>query len=250
MTPSDVTTRSGSAAPPAADRVLVVGGTRGTGLLIARRLLHDGHRVRVLARDPRGAKRRLPLEVEVVAGDITKPDTLIPATRNARHIVFTAGVRSARFAREDLVRRTDYEGVLHTLTAARAAGFGGRFLYMNSIGVATPSPAATILNLAKRNTLVWRLKAEHEIRASGLDYTIIRVGFLLNGPRDRRTVEIGQDALPLALRHRIARADVAEAFVAALSHPRASQTTFEIVRGAGRAPNDWGVLLNGVRPDG
>lgn len=34
------------------DTILVIGGTRGVGLLIVRRLLGDGFRVRVLARDP------------------------------------------------------------------------------------------------------------------------------------------------------------------------------------------------------
>lgn len=35
-------------------RVLVIGGTRGTGLLIANRLADRGYRVRALARDPAG----------------------------------------------------------------------------------------------------------------------------------------------------------------------------------------------------
>jgi uncharacterized protein YbjT (DUF2867 family) len=230
------------------DRVLVVGGTRGTGLLIARLLLKGGYRVRVLARDPAGAATLLGPSIEVVAGDITKPDTLAPAVQNARHIVFTAGVHSGRYAPESLVRATDYQGVLDTLVAARNAGLAGRFLYLNSIGVTTPSPAATLINLLKRNTLVWRRRVEDEIRASGLDYTIIRVGFLVNGPVGRRAVEVSQAALPLAPRHRIARADVAEAFVESLQRPGTSRTTFEIVSGKG-THEGWDVLLGRLSPD-
>ncbi len=51
------------------DRVLVIGGTRGTGLLITRLLLRDGYRVRALARNDADAKRKLAAEVEIVVGD-------------------------------------------------------------------------------------------------------------------------------------------------------------------------------------
>lgn len=231
------------------DRVLVIGGTRGTGLLTAHLLLERGHRVRVLARDPAEAELRLNPIIELIAGDITKPDTLGPVVQGATTIVFTAGVHSGRIARESLVRATDYQGVLNTLAAARETGFGGRFLYMNSIGVTTPSLAASLLNFLKRNTLIWRRRAEEKIRASGLDYTIIRVGFLTAAPSGQRAVEVSQGALPLAPRHRIARADVAEAFVAAMQHPRASRATFEIVWGKGQVGEDWGAQLSRLQPD-
>src|SRR5262245_61317248 len=110
------------------DPVLVVGGTSGAGLLMAHLLLQRGYRVRVLARDPTRAAPRLASTVDVVAGDLTRPDTLPPAARGASHIVFTAGVHSGRYAPEHLVRATDYHGVLDTLAAARSTGFAGRFL--------------------------------------------------------------------------------------------------------------------------
>ncbi len=231
------------------DQVLVIGGTRGTGLLIARLLLRHGYRVRVLARDPTRAAPRLGSAVDVVAGDITKPDTLSPAVHGARHIIFTAGVHSGRIARESLVKMTDYQGVLNTLAVARSVGFSGRFLYLNSIGVTTSSLTADLLNFLKRNTLVWRRRVEDEIRASGLDYTIIRVGFLLNRPGGLRAVEVSQGALPLAPRHRIARADVAEAFAEALPHHCASRATCEVVWGKGHRREGWGVLLGRLKPD-
>jgi uncharacterized protein YbjT (DUF2867 family) len=219
--------------------VLVVGGTRGTGLLIARLLLGRGYRVRVLARNPEQAARDLGQGIEVVAGDITRPDTLPPAVRAVDHIVFTAGARSGRYAPEHLVKLTDHDGVLNTLAAARDAGFTGRFLYMNSIGIETWSLSAMLINLLKRNTLAWRRRVEREIRTSGVDYTIIRVGFLTNAPAGQRAIEVGQDALPLSPFTRIARADVAQAFAAALEHPQTSRTTFEIVWGKGEPREGW-----------
>lgn len=201
------------------DRVLVIGGNRGTGLLIARLLLQRGHLVRVLARDPAQAAAQLGAQIDVVAGDITKLETLAPAMRGVRHIVFTAGVRSGHIAPESLVRATDYQGVLNALAAARGASVTGRFLYMNSIGVTVRSLTASLLNALKRNTLVWRRRIEDDIRASGFDYTIIRVGFLLNRPSGEHAIEVSQVALPLAPYNLVARADVADAFVEALAHP-------------------------------
>jgi len=230
-------------------RVLVVGGTRGAGLLIARLLRERGHQVRVLARDPAKAAAELGPPFEVVAGDLTKADTLAPAVADIDHVIFTAGAPSGRYAPENLVRATDYQGAVDTLAAARKAGLPGRFVYLNSIGIATPSLAGTLINLLKRNTLVWRRRVEDDVRASGLDYTIIRVGFLLNRPGGEHAVVVGQDALPLALRHRIARADVAEAFVEAMQHPRASRATFEIVWGKGSRQQSWSALFETLKPD-
>src|SRR6266536_1217041 len=72
------------------ERVLVVGGTRGTGLLIANLLVRDGYRVRALARNPAKAARSLGSAVDIVPGDVTKPDTLASAVKDLTHLIFTA----------------------------------------------------------------------------------------------------------------------------------------------------------------
>jgi len=73
--------------------ILVIGGTRGTGLLIAKLLDRGGFPVRVLARDAARAADRLGPRVQLVAGDITKEETIPPAVEATSHIVFTAGGR-------------------------------------------------------------------------------------------------------------------------------------------------------------
>lgn len=207
--------------------VLVIGGTRGTGYLTAQRLERQGVAVRVLARDPTRARVRLGPASEVVVGDITRGETLPPAIAGATHLIFTAGCRSGRPATEAQIRSTEFGGVVNT----------------------TRSIAAVALNKYKGNTLVWRRRAEVEIRRSVADYTIIRAGVLLNQPGGQRAIVVTQDPLPLSIRYRIARADVAEAFVAALDHPGASQTTFEVVWGKGPRSETWPGLLAGLKPD-
>jgi len=163
--------------------------------------------------------------------------------------VFTAGRRSNRPAREESVRDTEYQGVVNTLRAARAVGFSGRFLYMTAVGGSTRSIARVFLNLFKGNTLRWRERAEGEIRSAGGDYTIIRSGVLVDAPAGEHVIKVSQTPLPLSLRYRIARADVAECFVAALDHPRASRTTFEIVWGHRAPPEPWPQMLDRLQPD-
>lgn len=229
--------------------ILVIGGTRGTGQLIARLLLQRDQHVRVLARDPKRAAGLFDSRVEIVAGDLTKPQTLSPAIRGAHHVIFTAGCRSGYPVREPRVRAVEFEGVIQTLATARQVGFEGRFLYMTSSGVMTENLATHCLNLWKGNTLVWRRRVEDEIRASGVDYTIIRAGMLLNRPGGGHVIEITQELLPLAWRYRIARADVARVFVAALDHPKTSRTTFEVVWGLRGEPKPLEPRLDSLRRD-
>jgi hypothetical protein len=44
-------------------------------------------------------------------------------------------------------------------------------------------------------------------------------------------------------------ADVAEAFVAAVEHPRASRTTFEVVWAHSGRREPWPAMLQGLKPD-
>jgi uncharacterized protein YbjT (DUF2867 family) len=229
--------------------VLLIGGTRGTGLLIARLLLNEGVPVRVLARDAARATRALGNAPEVIVGDITNEATLPPAISGAQHIVFTAGARSGRFVGEAKIRRTEYDGVVNTLAAARRVGFAGRFLYMNSSGVGSHSFWAIALNIYKGNTLKWRERAERAIRADVLPYTIIRAGVLTNQRGGQHAIELTQRSLPLSPRYRIARADVAAVFVAALRDSRTERATFDVVWGKGTPPLVWRDLFDRVRPD-
>src|SRR5438552_19074757 len=88
--------------------VLVIGGTRGTGLLIVESLARDGYRVRALARNPGQAAPRLGPGVEVVPGDVTRPETLHAAVKDITHLIFTSGVDDDP-ASERLIAQTVYE---------------------------------------------------------------------------------------------------------------------------------------------
>ena len=231
------------------ERALVIGGTRGTGLLIARQLLQDGSLVRAWLRHASArAKEQLGPAVEIVEGDLTRPESFRGALEQVDSIVFTAGVTGGRVG-EAQVRAVTYDGIRNTLAAAQDAGFRGRFLYMSTVGVTSPSPAGTLLNLVKRNLLHWRKRAEEEIQASGLDYTVIRAGLLTNDPPGRRVIAVSQEGCPLAFSYRISRADVAEVFVQALRHPETRRTRFNVVGTSGSPREEWDLWFGALKQD-
>ena len=233
--------------PSGAGPVLVIGGTRGTGQEIVSRLLRDGYEVRALARNPSVARTVLDPRVRIAEGDVTKAETLPAALAGAAHVVFTAGV-TKRPASECSIIAVEYQGVVNTLAAAKATGFSGRFLYMTAIGVTRHSIASIVLNLIKGNTLKWRRRAEEEIRASGMDYAIVRCGVLTNGDPGR-AVELSQRDLPMSLRRRISRNAAAEVFVQALRHLATRRTTFEVAWSKRQHPDSWQTLFSRLTSD-
>jgi uncharacterized protein YbjT (DUF2867 family) len=231
-----------------ADRpVLVIGATRGTGKEIVSRLLRDGYVVRALARDPSSARAALGTAVEIVQGDVTKPETLPSALIGISDVIFTAGV-TKRPASEASIIAVEYQGVINTLSAAKATGFNGRFLYMTALGVKRGSVESVFLNLIKGNTLKWRRRAEEEVRSSGLDYTIVRCGVLTNSDTDR-AIELSQRDYPMTLSRRISRAAAAEVFVQSLRSSSAHRTTFEAIWSNDTEPQPWDVLFARLKPD-
>jgi uncharacterized protein YbjT (DUF2867 family) len=223
--------------------VLVIGATRGTGIEIVARLLREGFAVRAMARNPDRAREILSPRVEIVQGDVTRRETLGPAIRGTSHIVHTAGV-TKRPASEKEIIAVEYEGVLNVLAAAKEQGFDGRFLYMTAIGVTRKSIGGIALNLIKGRTLAWRRRAEEAIRASGIDYTIIRCARLTNELEALHSVALSQRDYMMSIWYRISRADAAETFVQALLHPITRRMTFDVIWSSRRGPTDWDVLFS------
>ena len=227
-----------------ASRILLYGGTRGTGALLAKRLVARGHQVRAVVRD---AARRagLPSGIDVVVGDLTQPETLRGAASGMDALVFTAGV-TQRPAGERVIKAVEYDGVRAALAAAQGDGFSGQVLYMTALGVNRPSFMGWVLNRIKGNTLVWRRKAEEAIAASGFPYVIVRAGMLTDSPPGRRPVVLSTGDQPLSLRTRVSRGDMAELFVHLLESGPGARRVLEVVEGPGDGGTDWSGALDEI----
>jgi uncharacterized protein YbjT (DUF2867 family) len=208
-------------------RVLVVGGTSGTGALVVRRLATARtHDVRVLARRPDDARRHLPAAVEVVGGDLLDWQSLSEAVAGVDTIVHTAGVRGV--LRAGRHRAVVVGGTARLLGAARGARSAGSIVFVSSMGVTRASALGWALDLVKGDALTNKRIAEHLIRASGLDHLILRAGVLTNGPSGRDRVVLSPEPQPLRLGLKVARADVAAVIAEVLDCPALGGVTTDV----------------------
>ena len=95
------------------------------------------------------------------------------------------------------------------------------------------------------NILVWKRKSEKYLVDSGLDYTIIRAGGLLDKPGRVRQLVIGSDDADLGFRA-VPRADVAEMAIQALLCKEASGCSLDLVskeEGDGAPTADFAALF-------
>jgi uncharacterized protein YbjT (DUF2867 family) len=259
---------------PNKDVVLVAGATGGVGQLVVSDLLEKGFKVRVLTRNAAKAQKMFNDKVEVAVGDIQDSNTLPAATQDVTYIICCTGTTafpSARWQfdpspnliewvqlllnRKDAEARAknspskvDAEGVSN-LVAATPRNLK-RFVFVSSCGVLRKDTLPyNILNAF--GVLDAKLKGEETIIGSGLPYTIIRPGRLIDGPYtsyDLNTLLRAKTQGKLGvvvdtgdkLTGQTSRIDVAAACVECLQNPCCEGKVFEIVNQGSRPTQiDW-----------
>jgi nucleoside-diphosphate-sugar epimerase len=222
----------------------IIGATSGTGLLITRQLLQGGLRVRVVARDPDKARRVLDNQVEVRHGDVTDVPSIGAAiAEDCTAIFFTVAAGGGidgrgMFALGSMIREVTYQGLLNVVDAARSIGFSGRIILPSLVGVDRPSLLIRILDKIKPGLQRNLIERELYIRASGLDYTVLRAPILTNAPAGGVNLQITRAINKLTARSKISRGDLARVMILAAQQPAASRKTFELLASEGAAPPD------------
>ncbi len=221
--------------------VLCVGATGSVGRHVVEEALRQGHSVRALVRD-RARAAGLPVQADIVVGELTQPDTLARAVAGVNAIVFTHGSNGGKADTQAI----DYGGVRNVLLALR--GHKVRIALMTAIGVTDR------VGSYNRRTEAhdWKRRSERLVRASGNAYTIVRPGwFDYNDANQHRLVMLQGDT-----RHTgtpadgvIARRQIAGALVASLTMEQARNKTFELVAEIGPEPRDLAPLFTAVTAD-
>ena len=223
--------------------VLVAGATGGTGQEAVRQALAQGFAVRVLVRNEDAARPLLGEKVQYAVGNVRDPAAIAQALKGATYVISALGSNSQRDP-ENKPEFIDYGGTKHLVEASKAAGVK-QFVLVSSMGA---THADHPLNKMFDNILVWKLKGEDALRASGVPYTVVRPGGL-------RNAQAGQTALTALqgdpkVNGQISRADVAAICVAALGNKAAQGKTFEVIGADGAPPSDWTAFFAGLRTDG
>lgn len=104
------------------------------------------------------------------------------------------------------------------------------------------NPNHPLNRLGNGNILVWKRKAEQYLIDSGIDYTIIRAGGLLDKQSGVRELLVGKnDALlnnpPDGIPTSIPRADVASVVVQTIIEPNARNKAFDLISKPEEADN-------------
>lgn len=158
-------------------RVAVAGGTGFVGGGIAAELRLRGEDVVVPSRHPELARGRVPAGAECRAADISDPASLGPALAGCEALVIAIafhGYPMENPRRGETFEAVDAVGTERLVAAAVAAGVG-RLVYMSGAGAAPDAP---------RHWFRAKWRAEEAVRASGLQWTIVRPTWIY-GPRDR-----------------------------------------------------------------
>jgi len=200
--------------------VVVAGGHGQIALRLERLLAARGDSARGLVRNPDHFDDVSAAGAQPVLADLESDIDVGPVIAGADAIVFAAGAGPG--SGEARKRTMDLGGAVKLIEAAKAAGIR-RYVIVSSMGADHPERASGTFGAY----LAAKSKADNALRASGLDYTVVRPGGLTDDP-GTGTVDVSER---LGRRGQIPRDDVAAALVAVLDAPNTIGKTFEILSG-------------------
>lgn len=227
-------------------KVLVTGATGRTGSLVLKKLRQQAEEFEAFgfARSEAKAKELLGSSESFFFGDIKDRSSLQQALTGCQALVIlTSAVPKLKgtskpgeppvfeFEFGGMPEDVDCDGQKNQIDAALEAGVEHIVLVGSTGGSNEQHP---LNKLGDGNILIWKRRAEQYLADSGIEYTIIRAGGLLDQPGGVRELLVGKDDTlstnpPKGIAPCIPRADVAEVVVQALREPKARNIAFDII---------------------
>ena len=142
--------------------LLIIGGTGTLGRQIVLQALTKGYQVRCLVRNFRKASFLKEWGVELVYGDLSRPETIPPCLKGITAIIDASTSRPEEL---DSLKKVDWEGKLYLIEAAKVAKIQ-KFIFFSAQNVEQ-----------FQNIPLMKLKygIEIKLKESGIPYTIFRL---------------------------------------------------------------------------
>ncbi len=155
-------------------RVAIIGGTGFVGSYVTSALIDAGHEPSLLVRAGSESKVSRPDRVRVTTGDIASTDALRSTIEGSAAVIYNVGILREFPSRGITFEEMQYEGLVRTVQAAKAAGVG-RLLLMSANGVKLPGTPY-------QET---KFRAEAFAEESGLDVTVLRPSVIFGDPQGK-----------------------------------------------------------------
>ncbi len=167
-------------------RVLVTGGAGRLGINVCKTFLKDGFQVRVFDLDNernRKSVKELGRKAEILWGDVTQPDSVRKALEGVDVVVHMAGILPpVACENPGLTRRVNVGGTKLIVDLIKEKSRHIPLVFTSSVAVFGPTPDAKEPISADRDEAnpgdaygETKFEAESLIKASGIDYTILRL---------------------------------------------------------------------------
>jgi uncharacterized protein YbjT (DUF2867 family) len=198
--------------------LLIIGGTGTLGRQVVLQALTKGYQVRCLVRNFRKASFLREWGVELVYGDLTRPETIPPCLKGITAIIDASTSRAEEL---DSLKKVDWEGKLYLIEAAKVANLK-RFIFFSA------QNAEQFENIP-----LMKVKNEIEIKLkqSGIPYTIFRLTGFYQGLIEQYAIPILEN-LPIWVTNEntyvsyMDTQDVAKFCLRSLQIPQTANQTF------------------------